>query len=323
MTPPNGPTTESTSASPRVRRNGESAPVEESRSYYGRGIINKPVWTWEIPVYFFAGGLAGASSILAAVARMNGEHGLARTARRIAAAGALASPPLLISDLGRPERFHHMLRVFKPTSPMSMGSWLLAAFAPLQTASTVLAELGSLPRLQRLTETAAATLAPAMTTYTAVLVSDTAVPVWHEARKELPWLFAAGAVASAGSACMLVAPSEDAPAARRLAMVGGISELVLTQTMERRLGQLAGPYEHGPGKRWSKAGTALTLLGTSLLSMSGRLSRRRTAATAGALALFAGAMSERWAVFRAGEDSADDPRYTVDLQRQRTSESRP
>lgn len=311
-------TAESASTSPRVRRGDTSVPADGSRSYYGRGIINKPVWTWEIPVYFFAGGLAGASSVLTAVARAGGHPALARTARRVAAGAALASPPLLISDLGRPERFHHMLRVIKPTSPMSMGSWLLAGFASLQTAATALAELGWFPRLQRVTETTAAALAPMMTTYTAVLIADTAVPVWHEARRELPWLFASGAVASAGSVCALLTPGDQAEAARRLAVVGAAGELVSSQVMERRLGRLAGPYRQRPAGVWSKVATALSVVGPGLLTASRRLGRRRhAAATVGAVAVLAGAMAERWAVFRAGEESADNPAYTVDPQRER------
>ena len=304
-------TAESTSTSPLV------APSERPRSYYGRGIINTPVWTWEIPVYFFTGGLAGACSLIAAAARADGNQSLARTARRIATTAALASPPLLISDLGRPERFHHMLRVIKPTSPMSMGSWLLAGFSTLQTGSTVLAELARLPRLQRVAQTAAAALAPMMTTYTAVLISDTAVPVWHEARRHLPWLFASGAVASGGSACLLFVP-DDARAARRLAVAGGVAELALTHLMEDRLGDLAGPYHSKPAGPWSKAATALTAVGAGLLAASGRVGRyRRATATAGALATFAGAFAERWAIFRAGEESADNPAYTVTPQRER------
>lgn len=311
-------TTESTSTSPQARLGSRMEPVEDSRSYYGRGIINTPVWTWEIPTYFFAGGLAGASSLIAAAAKAAGNDTLARAARRVAAGGVLVSPPLLVSDLGRPERFHHMLRVFKPSSPMSMGSWLLAAFSTCQMGASVLAELGWLPRLQRLVEAAAAALAPMMTTYTAVLISDTAVPVWHEARRHLPWLFAGGAVASAGAASVLLVPERDGVAARRLAIAGGVGEIILSQVMEHRLGDLAGPYHQRPAGTWSRAATTLTTVGTGLLAAGSRLGRLRRAATAaGALATLAGAFAERWAVLRAGEESAENPAYTVDPQRRR------
>ena len=313
----------STSASPLVRdERGGMAPADASRSYYGRGILNKPVWTWEIPVYFFTGGLAGASSVLAAVARGDGNVPLERAARRVAAGAALASPPLLIADLGRPQRFHHMLRVMKPTSPMSMGSWLLAAFVPLQASSTVLSELGWFPRLQRLTGLAAAALGPMMTTYTAVLFSNTAVPVWHDARNELPWLFTGGAAASAGASAVLLVPGEEAGPAQRLAVAGGVTELLSSRVMEKTLGELAEPYKHGAGGRWSNIGEALTGVGTTLVAASGRFRRRRRrAAVTGAVMLLVGAMCERWAVFRAGSQSATDPKYTVEPQRRRIDDT--
>src|SRR5919202_4139025 len=106
------------------------APEEDVRSYYGRPVIKEPVWEWEIPWYFFAGGLAGASAGLSLVARLAGNERLARRALLAALGGATVSPVLLISDLGKPDRFYNMLRVFKPTSPMSMGTWILTSFGP-------------------------------------------------------------------------------------------------------------------------------------------------------------------------------------------------
>ena len=105
------------------------APTRRPRadSYYGRPILKAPVWTWEIPAYFFFGGMAGAAAPFALLSELRGDEALARRAWLVALAGAAASPPLLIADLGRPERFHRMLRVIKPTSPMSLGSWVLGA----------------------------------------------------------------------------------------------------------------------------------------------------------------------------------------------------
>ena len=143
-----------------------------------------------------------------------------------------ASPPLLISDLGRPERFHHMLRVLKPTSPMSVGSWILGASSTAIALATARSVLGWFPRLGRAAG-ATAVLGPALSTYTAVLVADTAIPAWHEARRELPFVFAAGSAMSAGSAVALA--GGGAPA-RRLALVGAAGELAATTAMERRLG---------------------------------------------------------------------------------------
>ena len=177
------------------------------RTYYGRPVLKEPEWTWEVPWYLFAGGLAGASAGLAFGARLTGRPGLASVAGKVGAAGAAASPVLLVMDLGRPSRFANMLRVFKPTSAMSMGSWLLTAFVPAAVGSGVLASARRMPRLQRLAEAAAAGLGLPMCTYTAVLVADSSIPVWHEARHELPFVFAGSAAASAGAVAALFAPA--------------------------------------------------------------------------------------------------------------------
>ncbi|HVL03945.1 MAG TPA: NrfD/PsrC family molybdoenzyme membrane anchor subunit, partial [Acidimicrobiales bacterium] len=211
------------------------------RTYYGRPVLKEPEWTWEVPWYLFAGGLAGASAGLAFGARLTGRPELATVAGRVGAAGAAASPVLLVMDLGRPSRFANMLRVFKPTSAMSMGSWLLTAFVPAAMASGALASAGRLPRLQRLAEAAAAGLGLPMCTYTAVLVADSSIPVWHEARHELPFVFAGSAAASAGAVAALLAPVSEAAPARRLAVAGAAGELVAAEVMKQRLGELAEP----------------------------------------------------------------------------------
>src|SRR5437667_790379 len=180
---------------------GEQSMVPKATpaSYYGRPILKEPVWRWPVPAYFFTGGLAAGSSLLAAGARLSGNATLARRCS-LSALGAIgASTYFLIDDLGRPERFVNMLRVVKPTSPMSMGSWLLAAYGPATGAAAASEVLGILPGVGRAAEAAAAALAPAVATYTAVVVADTAVPAWHEARRTLPFLFASGAAASAGA----------------------------------------------------------------------------------------------------------------------------
>lgn len=308
------------SATGRTVRGGRGSvvPPAEVDSYYDRQVIKTPVWTWEVPTYFFVGGAAGASAVLAAAARLAKRPSLARAARRAALGATLASPPLLVSDLGRPERFHHMLRTFKPTSPMSVGSWVLAVFGPAAAASGVLAEWGRMPRLQRLAETAAGALGPAMVTYTAVLVADTAVPVWHEARRELPMLFAGSATASAASLAALSLPPAEAAPARRLAVAAAATELAASARMEQQLGWLAEPYHQGTAGRLAKASKACTASGAAVMAATGRW---RRGAVVGALLLLAGSLSQRWAVFQAGKASAKDPRYVVGLQRQRMQDA--
>jgi DMSO reductase anchor subunit len=290
----------------------------EPRSYYGRPVLVEPVWTWEIPIYFFAGGLAGASAGLGFAADVAGNEELGRRAWVVALAGLGLSPALLISDLGRPARFLNMLRLFKVTSPMSVGSWLLAATGGASGLAAANALLGLFPRVSRPARLVAAVLGMPVTTYTATLISNTAVPLWHEARRELPFLFGAGAAASAGAAAAIATPPRYAGPARRLAVGGAAVELAALQLMEHRLGPLAEAYHAKTPHRLSRLGNVLTATGAALLATAGR--RRAPAVVGGALTL-AGALSERWAVFSAGSESAREPKYTVGPQRERLSAS--
>jgi hypothetical protein len=300
---------------PRVSVSQEDGRTE-IRSYYGQPVLKEPVWTWEIPWYFFAGGLAGASSTLAAVARLSGNDRLAHRALLSALAGAAVSPALLVSDLGRPERFYNMLRVFKPTSPMNMGTWLLTAFGTTTGVAAASDVLGVFPRLGRSSEAVAALLGPALATYTAVLVADTSVPVWHEARGELPLIFAASSAASAGAAAAILTPPEDAGPARRLAVGGTLLEIGVMELMKRRMGELlAEPYERDEAGLYDKLAKFLSGAGAAVMGLAGR--KRRSAAACGGLLILAGAAFERWSVFRAGFQSARDPKYTVMSQRER------
>ena len=277
-------------------------------SYYGRPILKAPVWSWEVPIYFFFGGMAGAAAPFALVSELRGDEALARRAWLVALAGVAASPPLLISDLGRPERFHHMLRVLKPTSPMSVGSWILGASSTAIAVANARSLFGWFPRLGRAAG-ATAVLGPALSTYTAVLLADTAIPVWHEARRELPFVFVSGAAMSAGSA---VALAGGGAAARRLALAGAAGELAATTAMERRLGELGQPYREGEAGRFARAAKAMTAAGGLVMALRGR---RRAGRLAGAGLMLVGAMATRWSVYKAGFQSAADPKYVVAPQR--------
>jgi formate-dependent nitrite reductase membrane component NrfD len=290
-------------------------PPADVRTYYDRPVLKVPVWGSYIPAYFFAGGVSAGSALVAAGAQVVGDHALARRAQAASVAAIGVSSALLVADLGRPERFHHMLRVAKVTSPMSVGTWVLAGFGPATGLAAVSQLTGLLPRLGRMAQGAAAALAPAVATYTAVLLTDTAVPAWHGARRELPFAFAGSAVASAaGLAAVLGLDARSAPAIRRLAVAGAAVELGATQVMEQRLGELAAPYRTGAARRLVTAAKAFTAAGAATLALAG--GRRRTAATGGAL-LLAGSLCERFAIFHAGLASARDPRATIGPQRAR------
>jgi formate-dependent nitrite reductase membrane component NrfD len=287
----------------------------DGRSYYGRPILKPHVWKPFVGLYFFTGGLAGGSSLLGFAARARGNHALARRCSLVALAGVGASAPLLIADLGRPQRFLNMLRVFKPTSPMSVGTWVLTASGAADTVAAGCELLDILPGIRRAAETTSALLAPALCTYTAVLLADSSVPVWHEARRELPFVFASSAAASAGAAATLVTPPEHAAPARRLAVTGAGLGLAATAVMERRLGSLAAPYRQERAGRLGKAAKSLHGAGGSLVALAGR--HRSLASRFGAALILAGSACERLSILEAGRQSAADPAFTVETQRRR------
>ena len=289
-------------------------PRAEPRSYYGRPVIKSPVWKPEIPWYFFLGGLTGASATLAWAADATGNRRLGRNAGLICLAGGTGSPVLLITDLGVPARFFNMMRVFKVTSPMNLGSWILLATGGTAAIATIHETLGLFDHTGRLARGLSALFGLPLATYTAALVSNTAVPAWHEARNELPFVFAGSAAASAGAAAAIATHESDAAPARRLAVLGVALELGATQVMERRLGELGEPYRQGEAGVYTKLAKACSAAGATVMALRGR--RRAGALAAGALIL-AGSVFERWAIFKAGFQSADDPKYTVRPQRAR------
>jgi hypothetical protein len=211
-----------------------------------------------------------------------------------------------------------MLRVAKPTSPMSVGTWLLTAYAP-GSALAAAAELLPGPRLlHRAARPAglwAALLAPAVASYTAVLLSQTAVPAWHEAYRELPFVFTASAAASAAGLGMALAPVTQAAPARRLAVCGALAEAAASRLIERRPGLIPRAYTTGRAVRLRRAAEALTLGGAALALTSAR--RSRPAAVAAGLALLTGGALQRFGVFEAGVASTKDPAYVVVPQRER------
>ncbi|OBA87101.1 polysulfide reductase [Mycobacteriaceae bacterium 1482268.1] len=301
-----------------------AVPTAEFRSYYGRQILKTPVWNWMIAAYLFSGGLSAGSAMLAAGADLTGRMQLRKVSRIGSLVAVLASLYFLVGDLGRPERFHHMLRVAKPSSPMSMGTWILSAYGPGSGVAAV-AEL--MPQRLRRTPLGrlvgvlarpaglwAAATAPGVASYTAVLLSHTAVPAWHEAHPYLPFVFTGSAAASGGGLGMLLAPVDETGPARRMAVAGAALELAASRTLEQRLGLSAEAYRTGRAHhllRWSEI---LTVSGAIGAAVGGH---RRSVVAASGLALLAGSALQRFGVFEAGVASTKDPKYVVVPQRER------
>jgi len=287
----------------------------DALSYYGRPIIKEPVWESDIPLYFFTGGLAGASDLLALGAQLSGNPRLRTSALAGATAGVAISPYFLIKDLGRPLRFLNMLRVFKVTSPMSVGTWIFSAESTATGIAAACRLFGVLPRVRAIAQVFAGLIGPAQATYTGALIAQSVVPAWHEARLELPVVFASSAAASAGGAAAILTPAEHAGPARRLGLIGGVAEVAASKLMEKRLGKLVGSvYHEGEAGKYSRLAAASTLAGSALIALAGR--RRVGAVAAGAL-LLTGSLCNRFAVYHAGKQSARDPHHTSIPQKER------
>ena len=269
----------------------------------------------DIAGYLFLGGLAGASSVLAAGAELTRRPALATTSKTGALVAISGSLVLLVHDLGRPARFANMLRVLKPSSPMSVGTWILSAYGPQAGVAAVTALTGRFTRIGRVATIGAGIVGPAVASYTAALICDTAVPTWHEGYREMPFVFVGSAASAAGGLGMIGAPVAQAGPARRAAMFGAALELVAVKRMERRMGMVAEPLHTGTAGQLMRAAEILTVTGAVVGGVLGR--RSRTAAVVGGLAALAGSACTRFGIFHAGVESTKDPKYTVVPQRKR------
>ena len=276
--------------------------------YYGLPTLKPPVWTWEVPAYFFVGGAAGAAAMIGAAARIaGGRPELVRDARWIAAAGGAISPPLLIGDLGRPERFLNMLRVFKVQSPMSVGAWTLLAFSNAAGAAAF-ADLidrwsdGRIP--VRILGDAAEALSAAtglvLSTYTGVLIGATAIPAWSENARILPVHFGASAVGSAVSILELMGHRD--PALNLLGAGAAAVETLIGGSLELSGGEALVPLKHGWSGNVVRAGGVLSgPLPLALRLLAGRSpSARRIAA----VSTIVGSVLTRVGWLAAGRESA-------------------
>ncbi len=310
----------------RKRRGDPNAMVPDATftSYYGRPIVKASPWTNDIPAYLFMGGLMAGSSMLAAGADATGRETTRQIARTAALTGLLGSTYALIHDLGKPARFYNMLRIARPTSPMSVGTWIIAVYGPMAGAAAATEAVPYLPFvpnwIRRITPLAgratgllAAAVAPGVASYTAVLLADTSTPSWKEAYEQLPFVFIAGAAASGGGIGLLAPLAESGPA-RRLAVGAAVAELAFTEWMERSMGLAAEPFHKDTAAKIGKAAKVFLAAGAAL----GVLGRRsRVASAVAGLSIISGAACTRFTVFEAGQASARDPKYVVVPQRER------
>lgn len=300
---------------PGVRPNGSPMPDSPSpdspTGYYGLPLLKPPVWTWEVPTYFFVGGVAGSAAVIAVVARLAGApHGLVRDARWLAAGGAVLSAPLLVADLGRPSRFLYMLRVFKPRSPMSVGVWTLVAFSSASSAA-LLADMvqgrrrrrGPMVLVSQGADVLSAVTGLALATYTGVLLGVTAIPVWSRSVRLLPIHFGISGLGAAASALEICGHRHRA--LRLIGIGAATAESAIGAHVERDSDPALDPLKHG----WSGTITRLggVLAGPVPLALRVFGGRSPAARRAAVISTLAGSLLTRIAWVAAGRESARTP----------------
>ncbi len=301
--------------------------------YYGIPLLKEPPWTWEIPLYFFVGGAAGAAAVIGAIADYTGaDRELVRHARWIAAAGSVISPALLIGDLGRPERFLAMMRVFKPQSPMSVGVWTLLGFSTGAAAAAFAGFLSdrygpSLPLrvLENAGQAASLAFGLPFSNYTGVLIGASAIPVWNQSAGDLPIHFAASGLGAAAGLLELMG-HQKSRALQALALGAAVFETFEGFRIEADRQPSLDPLRHGFSGWVTRAGGVLsgpipTVLRT--MSLFGNSSHSRNLRRWAAWSSIVGSLITRIAWIHAGHVSARNWKLPLDIPEDRRSPELP
>ena len=301
-------------------------------------ILKAPTWRNEVAAYFFFGGLSAGAALIGSLAEVFGgerRKALARTAHYVSFAALLPCPPLLIDDLGMPSRFHHMLRIVKPSSPMNLGSWALLLHGAGATATVMrmlAAEdklpvpfVGALLRLlpERLMAGLGIPSSFVLAGYTGVLLGTTSIPVWYTSPM-LGGLFMSSSLASGAAATSLACgwsgreSHEEHQALAALGVTLGAAELGLLGGYMATSGDAAKHLTTGPEGALMLGAAAM--MATALLLdiavlVTGK--KNKAASTLAGVAALAGGAMLRWAVVRAGRVSSQDREGTLEAMKPR------
>ena len=294
-------------------------PIPHKPGYYGQPVVKPPVWTWEVPLYFFTGGLAGMSAVIASGAIIFHHVDLACAAMWVGAiAGAMLSPLLLIMDLGRPHLFLNMLRVFKHRSAMSMGAWILSAFGACAVPGLIALELhahqifpGTLDQLLRVAAGififGSAIFGTLLATYTGVLIGATAIPAWFLHRLLLPIHFGTAGLGSAAGLLELLGHRVAALNALGYFTAAVESALLVWLSFDKHGMADRAIHEHGSG--WLiRIGEILTGPLALVLRLLGQV-------PFAAISFLIGALVSRFGWIAVGKVSGSDPQSVFAAER--------
>ncbi|HYH21397.1 MAG TPA: NrfD/PsrC family molybdoenzyme membrane anchor subunit [Azospirillum sp.] len=297
---------------------GPAAKPYRGESYYGRPALKPSPFGWKTSGYIFLAGLSGSAQIIGTVADLTGRPGsekLVHNARHVAMAAPTLGALLLIGDLHTPSRFYNMLRIFRRTSPMSIGSWILTGFGAF-SALTLGAQWLGLPRVARVAQVPAAVAGAGMSVYTAALLSSTSTPLWASSPRLLAVRFGSSAMACAAAALSLGervdGRPENAPTLDRVAMAASAVDLIASVASEREhhAEGVAGPVDDTVWAPVQKVGAIALGAAAPVVCHAINTRRRRPSAALsvlGSLAILAGGMALRSAILHAGNRSAERP----------------
>ncbi len=309
--------TESTGSDPEAEA-GVRPPEAPMENYYGLPAVKPSMYGWMVALYIFAGGLAGGAQIIATIVDLTGvPQGslVVTTGRVLALLGAAAGGILLIADLQTKQRFYNMLRIFRATSPMSIGTYVLLAFG-FFSALAVVGELLGMPLLAAICGALAAIVGLAMVTYTAPLLAATSTPLWAAAPRLLACRFAASALATGAAALVIAAWAAEQPRlAGALSLIAALAvgvDFAAALVSEKRYRDLGlgraprkppwGPVHLG-GALLAGAAVPLVLYIADVLQSPGA----GLPALAASLLVLGGGVAMRAAVMFMGNESAKQP----------------
>lgn len=309
----------------------------QPETYYNLPLVKKAHWGWQIITYFFLGGIAGSSYLVATLADLFGlkrDQQLVRAGRYLSLVCMIASPMLLIMDLGRPERFHHMLRILKFRSVMSLGSWGITFFSlccGLTTAHQMAKDglLNWFPLMARTMralpvkaiEAIGALFGLFVASYTGVLLSSTAIPIWARAKHILGPLFLTSGISTGLSALSLIlsfghfkGQQDTLERLDRAEMIAVTTELGLIAALFPTLGPLARPLFKGKIGMLFIIGTiAGGLLSPLLMKLSWKMNKKaplRSLTIGASLLTLIGGAILRAVWILVGRISAENPQDT-------------
>ena len=297
-------------------------------SYYDVPILKKPVWKWQIASYFFFGGLSAGAYMLGRIAgRMGGKQHrrVEHVASYVALAALVPCPPLLIDDLGDPSRFHHMLRVWKPTSPMNLGTWIMVAYSGMAGFEVIrrhfsgrngaLVHFANNRAVRAVHDIAGVPLSLMMAGYTGVLLSCTSNPLWSKN----PWLgplFTASAISTGAAALGLALDCTNGDKAgesrshqvlHHIDTAAHAAELVCLDRFNRFASEKGKPFRNGGASKYYAVAVGGVIAAEVLkyAPLPGKY-RKPARIVASVFGLAAG-FSLRWAMVFGGHDAASDP----------------